>query len=210
MAEELGKIEKPPIDNFAGSRKLILVPLVFSGRDAPADFMEIFNRCWDQVGEQIEGLENKLGKANSLYHEMIFSEDEEGLKALEQLSPASFAIIKRKREAGASLQAVEDAELAMENMDWERCLMVAMGQKVRSKVIEFHMESSAKRYQHMGQKIDETLKEGEIGLVFVREGHPIQFPQTIEVFNVYPPALDEINRWLRDFPKRVVVQESES
>ena len=209
MAEELGKIEKPPVENFSGLRKLIVVPVVFSGKDAPADFMEIFTRCWDQIGEQIENLETKLGKIARVYHEMVFNDDEEGLKMLEQLNPESFKTVKVKSEGGAKLHTTEDAELAMENMDWERCLMVAMGQKVRSQVIKFHMESNSKRYQYIGQKIDETLKEGEIGLLFVREGHAIQFPQSIEVFNVYPPALDEINRWLRDFPKRASAQTNE-
>ena len=210
MAEELGKIEKPPLENFSGLRKLIVVPVVFSGKDAPADFMEIFNRCWNQIGEQIKNLETKLGKVARIYHEMIFSDDEEGLKILEQLNPESFKTVKAKCESGGKLQAAEDVELAMENMDWERCLMVAMGQKVRSLVVQFHRESSSKRYQYISQKIDETLKDGEVGLAFVREGHSIQFPQNIEVFNVYPPALDEINRWLRDFSKRASTQNPES
>jgi len=209
MAEELGKIKKPPLENFSGLRKLIVAPVVFSGKDAPADFMEIFNRCWNQVGEQIENLETKLGNVARIYHEMIFSDDEEGLKILEQLNPESFKTVKAKCKGGAALQGAEDAELAMENMDWERCLMVAMGHKVRSLIVQFHRESSSKRYQHISRKIDETLKDGEIGLVFVREGHSIQFPQNIEVFNVYPPALDEINRWLRDFPKRASAQKPE-
>ncbi|GAH60367.1 unnamed protein product, partial [marine sediment metagenome] len=30
------------------------------------------------------------------------------------------------------------------------------------------------------------------------EGYKLQFPGDIEVFSVFPPALDEIHRWLRD------------
>jgi hypothetical protein len=44
----------------------------------------------------------------------------------------------------------------------------------------------------------ETLKAGESGLLFMREGHSVQFPQDIEVFTVAPPALDEIRRWQRN------------
>ncbi|MCK4581439.1 MAG: hypothetical protein KAU10_08800, partial [Dehalococcoidia bacterium] len=29
-------------------------------------------------------------------------------------------------------------------------------------------------------------------------GHRLQFPGDIEVFSVFPPALDEIHRWVRD------------
>ena len=210
MAEELGKIEKPPVEKFTNLRKLIMVPLVFSGKDAPADFTEIFNRCWKQIDEQIVKLETNLGNVSRVYHEMIFNDGEEGLKILEQLSPESFKVVSVKYKNGAKLQGVEDAELAMENMDWERCLMVAMGQKVRSQIAQFHIESGAKRYRHISQRIDETLKDREIGLIFVREGHSLQFPQSIEVLNVYPIALDELNRWLRDFSSRANARSQEA
>lgn len=202
MSEELGKMEKPPVDNFTGARKLIVVPLVFSGNDAPQDFMVLFNRCWNQIREQIENLESKLGKISRIYHEMIFSDGEEGMQVVEQLNPRSSHISKDLVEKGAQLHATEDVDLATENMDWERCMMVAMGVKVRSKVAEFHMESSSKRYAYVATKIDASLADDEVGLFFVREGHRTQFPPSIEVFNVYPPAIDEINRWLRDYAQR--------
>jgi hypothetical protein len=34
--------------------------------------------------------------------------------------------------------------------------------------------------------------------LIMRENHQIQFPPDIQIFYVAPPALDEINRWLRD------------
>jgi hypothetical protein len=37
-----------------------------------------------------------------------------------------------------------------------------------------------------------------MAILFIMEGHMIQFPQDIEVFSVAPPALDEIHRWMRD------------
>ena len=37
-----------------------------------------------------------------------------------------------------------------------------------------------------------------MALLFIREGHRVQFPPDIEVFSVAPPVLDEIHRWLRD------------
>ena len=47
-------------------------------------------------------------------------------------------------------------------------------------------------------KIDETLKDGDVAVLFIREGHSVQFPRDIDVFSVAPPALDEIHRWIRD------------
>ncbi len=202
MSEELGKIEKPAVESFEASRKLIVIPLIFSGKDAPEDFKEIFERCWKQIGEHISNLETKLGKVSRIYHEMIFSDGEDSLKILEQLNPHSYEFIRTTCESGATLHATEDAELAMENMDWERCMMVAMGQKVRNKLVALHQESASTRYHYISQRIVGTLNDGEIGLLFVRERHPTQFPKEIEVFNVAPPALDELNRWLREYSQK--------
>ena len=71
-------------------------------------------------------------------------------------------------------------------------------QKVLAKVYESYTEAGKKRNEFMTRHIDETLKAEEIGIMFMREGHQVQFPSEIEVFYVAPPALDEINRWLRD------------
>ena len=46
--------------------------------------------------------------------------------------------------------------------------------------------------------LPQQLKPDEIAVLFIREGHMVQFPKDIEVFSVAPPALDEIQRWLRD------------
>jgi len=69
---------------------------------------------------------------------------------------------------------------------------------VASKIAEFYLEAAKKRYEFMAKRINETLKDDEAGLLFIREGHQLQFPGDIEVFSVFPPALDEIHRWLRD------------
>ncbi|MDY6911076.1 MAG: hypothetical protein SVM79_01775 [Chloroflexota bacterium] len=202
MAEEIGRIEKPSVDDYVGGRKLILVPLIFSGQDAPKDFQERYERYWQEAKHQIHNLEEKLGAVTSVFHEMIFDDGENGMKFIEQLNPESHQIIKSLSERGAKFQSVEEAELTQECMDWERCFMVAVGSKVKSRVSEFYVESRSKRYQHVSAKIDELLEEGGLGLLFVREDHQAQFPMDVKVFNVYPPALDEINRWLRDYAKQ--------
>jgi hypothetical protein len=70
--------------------------------------------------------------------------------------------------------------------------------KVASKISEFYTETAKKRYEFMVSRITETLKDNEAGLLFITEGHRLQFPRDIEVFSISPPGLDEIHRWLRD------------
>ena len=97
------------------------------------------------------------------------------------------------------MELTEDKDTAEESMDWQRFLMMGfLSKKVAGKVTEFYFEASRKRYEYIAGKIEETLQDNEIGLLFIQEGHAVQFPHDIEVFSIAPPALDEIRRWQRD------------
>ena len=199
MAEQLGKIEKPEAKDFTSKRKLYLIPLIFSGKEAPPEYVEKFNLYWQQVGEHIAKLEAKIGRVSHIYHESIAQAGEDGLKAMEKLSPSSCHVAREKCQSGAVFEATEDKELADESLDWERFLLMGfISQKVAEMVSRFYVEALKKRYEHVARRIDETLKADEAGVLFIREGHMVQFPQDIEVFSVAPPALDEIHRWQRE------------
>ena len=199
MAEELGKIEKPALEGIKKGRKLFFVPLIYAGKESPADYLEKLERYWVQVEEQISDLESKLGRVNRIYHELISSNGEDGIKALKDLNEKSYQIVEKRVEKGSQLEATEDADLLTEFMDWSRCLSVGLqNQKVVTKVYESYTQVSKRRNEFITKHIDETLKPDEIGILFIKEGHQIQFPSGVEVFYVAPPAFDEINRWLRD------------
>jgi hypothetical protein len=119
--------------------------------------------------------------------------------AIERLSPSSYQIAKNQCDSGAAFETIEERELFEEAMDWQRCLMLGfISDKVASKVTEFYIKAAKNRNEFMAKKIRETLKDDEAGLLFIREEHSVQFPSDIEVFNIFPPALDEIHRWYRD------------
>jgi hypothetical protein len=199
MAEELGKIEKPPVESFKKGRKLFFVPLVFGTQDPPEDYLEKFNRYWDQVAKQVEELVAKLGVVNRIYHELVAESGDAGSKAISELNEKSHHIVSACLEKKALLEALEDSDVLMEFMDWNRCLLVGLeNPKVITTVYEAYVAAGKKRNEGITRRIDETLKAEEIGLLFMRENHQVQFPPDIQVFYVAPPALDEIKRWLRE------------
>ncbi|MFH1032773.1 MAG: hypothetical protein V1767_09455 [Chloroflexota bacterium] len=199
MPEELGKIERLPVDTFKKGRRLYFVPLIYSSPRASSEFIVIYSRYWNQVESQVSELELKLGKVSRVYHELIPFGGEDGAKAIEELSERSYKIIKDRIAKGASLEATEEAEILSEFMDWSKCLMVGLqNQKVFTKLYEFYTVASNKRNEYIAKHLADSLGAEEIGLLFMREGHQIQFPADIEIFYVAPPALDEIKRWLRD------------
>lgn len=209
MAEELGKIEKLDIEQF-GLRKLYVVPLLFSGSDAPADYKEKLEKYWREVNEQIANQEVKVGKIKRIYHESMSAGGAEGLKIIAEINPLSHLIAKDKFESGAVFETTELAELADECIDWERCLLMGLySRKALEMVAEAYEKCSVKRFEYIGRRIDETLQKGEAAMLFIREGHMVHFAKDIEVFSVAPPALDDIHRWLRDRSKQTEEKDEE-
>jgi hypothetical protein len=199
MPEQLGRIERLEVERFKQGKKLYLVPIVYSGEGAPDDYQEKCSRYWQQVTDHLTSLASKIGKVSRVYHESVFQSGENGMKALERLNSGSYNIAKTQCDNGAVFEAIEDKGLLEEVTDWQRCLMLGfMSNKVASKVSEYYVEAARKRNEFMTKRISETLKDDEAGLLFIREGHSVQFSADIEVFSVFPPALDEMKRWLRD------------
>lgn len=199
MSEELGRVEKPEVSSFKHNRKILQVPLVYSGKDAPPDYVELFEKYWQQVNEMIARLESKLGSTTVILHESITDAGEEGFKVIRELNPKSHAICEARSKTGGKLLSFEDPALLADVMDWERCMMIGfLSENVARKVYESFSEASKLRYQHISKTIDSTLQDGDVALLFIREGHSVQFPTDVDVFMVAPPALDEIHRWLRD------------
>jgi hypothetical protein len=199
MVEQLGRIEKPEAKQFKQGKKLYLVPLIYSGQETLGEYKEKCDRYWQQVAEQLTNLTSKIGQADKIYHESIFQAGEDGMKTIERLNPSSYHLARTQCDSGAKLEAVEERELFEEAMDWQRCLMLGfISDKVANKVTEFYAETSRRRNEFMAAKISATLQDDEAGLLFIREGHSVQFPSDIEVFSIFPPALDEIHRWYRD------------
>lgn len=201
----LGKIEKLPVEHYKKpGRKLYLVPLLPVAeprqKGLPKDYPTKLEAYWNEVDLRLDDLGSKVGKIQKIYHELIDEEGEKGLKRVKKLNGNSYHIVKRYVDKGAELQATEDINLVRESMDWTRCLAANLqSEKALSKISQFYIEAMQKRDEFIAKRINETLKENESGIIFIRENHSVKFPSDIEIFRVHPPVLDDIRRHLWDF-----------
>ena len=203
MTQELGRIERPSAEDFRGKRKLLLVPQLYHPPTLEEDGAAILNRYWEQTRSQILSLEAGLGPVKHIYHESVVEGDEDGIRSLEAAETPSLALVREWRQAGAILEATEDAEGLWETLDLQRCLMVPFSsEKVAIHLREWFNDSVRRRYEHIAGRIDETLGQDEVGLLIINERHQVQFPADVDVFFVAPPALDEFRRWLDDWVAR--------
>ena len=193
----LSQFPRPEAGQYAGRRKLFLVPLFAFPPGIHEDGAQLLERYWSEVRDHVSNLERSLGAVSHVFHETVFSEGDEGLKMVEALNPGASGFVQAMCRSTASLEATEDRDLVEENSDWQRCISIGlMSQKVISAALDGYRDTTQKRFEHMGARIEETLGEGEVGVLFVREDHGLQFPSDIQVFYVAPPGLDALKRWM--------------
>ena len=199
MAEELGKIEKPEVENFRLGRKLLYVPLLYGGEGFPEEYLKKTAAFWEQALKQITDITARLGSIRHIFHELVAETGEAGKEAVKQVNPDGKAVIEAVLGQGADIAALEDAANLTEYMDWGRCLYIGLQNPgVQQKVIESYRAAGEQRKKHMAEVIDTTLRQDEMGLLIMQENHGVTIPSDIQVFYVAPPALDDIKRWLRD------------
>ncbi|UCE29003.1 MAG: hypothetical protein JSV85_07035 [Candidatus Bathyarchaeota archaeon] len=200
MSKKLGKIAKPLAEEYADGRKLYCVPLLFTGKNAPKDYLKLYDKYWVQVEENVAKLELS-GKADKIYHESVFLAGKEGLESIEQQNKKSHQLVESKISRGALLIALEDKQLLAEYLDWGLCLSVVRSPEVVGKIQDFYREAEERRDKQIVKRIDDTLKNGEVGVLLMNDESRIRIqpklPAKIHVFLVHPPALNDISQWIR-------------
>jgi hypothetical protein len=196
---ELGRIDRPDAEIFAGKRKLYCIANIYPLEDARDDYRKLVNKYWDEVVQQIEKIEI-AGKIKKIFCEIIYLQGDEALNILAKIHERIPQIIKKKLDEGGTLFPLESEEIFGPYTDWGNCLRVVYTKEVFTKVLEFYTEFSNKRLQHILSTIDSNLSESEAGLLIMKDEDRarLQFPKDIEVFLVIPPSYDEIIRWFRE------------
>ena len=207
----LGKISKPDASQFMGKRSLFLVPNFVFPPDVSPEADNLLESYWSEVRDHIQNLERSLGPVRHVFHEMLYETGEDGMKLLDLLNPKAKSFIQALCESSATLAVTEDRALVEESMDWQRCLSVGLAsEKVMKIAFDGMNDAVQKRFENIASVIDQTLEEGEAGVLFIRDDHKVQFPREIQVFFVGPPSLDAIKRWISEQMKAFAGQDNPS
>ena len=205
MAQKLGEIKKPPLTKFHHVRKLFCLPLIpqLQGESIQEDLQKKVRLFWQQATKQISDLE-RTGKTSYLFIESITSDGEAVMDLVKQINEEVYHIVEEKCAQGAKLVVIEDKESFDEHLDWSMCLsVVRRSQKVVNQIIKFHGKAAQKRYEHIAQRIDDTLEDDQAGLLIMTDDNRLRLqphlPSDIQVFLIHPPALNDVQRWFRDY-----------
>ena len=196
----LGNVGKGSYAEFAGKRKLLLVPFVGPVRDEE-ELDGLVATYWDEAFAQVRNLEASLGQVRHVFHEGSVGDGEEAAKVLERGNPVGFPHVREVLQRGAVLEATEDVEVLRETMDLHRCMLVVQASRsVQERLVEWFEDARRRRYAAIGQRISEALEENGVGVLVISPDHHVQFENDIRVVYVAPPSLDRVNKWLRDHP----------
>ena len=207
MTEELGKIKKPDVGDIIGQRKLYVVPLVYSLPGAPDGYASRLGAYWSAVDQHLNSLEAKAGIVKKLFHEGISFGGDPGVDQLKQTNLPAYPFINTRLESGAVLEALDDDDLFMQVLDWGRIAQTGFSsQRVADTVQEAYTTAAEARLKHIATTLDEKLGPGEAGVVVISSLRDVETPDDVEIFNIMPPELDQLNRWIEE---QVRVQQAE-
>lgn len=214
---ELGKIEKPEARNFKGKRKLYVIP-VLPFEDIASQFrLETvkIERFWGEVREKIEHFIATYGNINFLYVEGVDENEEAGLEFFEKFGKESnhFQLFKRLVDKGAKIKGIDKKEY----IERSKLLFEEYSRSFSPEVKEFHEEFFGEDIDFEGwrkylvekiQKIQDEMNRAASaaikdmpdemsGVLIITDGRPVEFPEGVDVFQIRPPAFDEIEKNLR-------------
>jgi hypothetical protein len=215
---KLGKIEKPDVATFSAKRKLYLVPtLPFEDMASQYDIdMVKVERFWGEVREKINYFISTYGKISTIYMEGINEDEKAGLEYFEKTGKDNnhYKLIKNLLESGAVVKGIEKSG----QMERAKLLFEEYSKSLIPEVLEIHKgfygkdinfdrwrEYLVKKIQEtqdeMGKSATRILEESPAdssGVLLITDGRPIEFPDGIDIFQIRPPAFDEIERYIRE------------
>ncbi len=216
---ELGKIEKPEVKSFKEKRKLYVVPtlpfeelaLQFNLDNAKIE------RFWGEVREKIEYFSSTYGNISVVYIEGINEDESAGIDFFEKFGKESnhYRLIKSLVDRGAELKGIEKEEYLKRS----KLLFEEYSKSFLPEIKEFHegffgkdidfdgwrkylvkriQETQEEMSEFASSIIGEALGEMGSGVLIITDERQIAFPEDVDIFQIRPPAFDEIARNIRE------------
>ena len=196
----LGNVGKASYAEFAGKRKVLIIPYVTPTRD-DEELDTMIRTYWSDAIAKVQSLQVGLGEVRHLFHEGSVGEGAEAVEILQHGNPHGFHQLKTLIEQGAVLEPTEDVECLKETLDLHRCMsVVEVSHLVAQRLAAWFEESRVKRYTAIATNVDQRVEENGVAVLVISPDHEVKFPSNVETVYVVPPILDRINKWLRDHP----------
>ena len=197
MSEELGKISKPQADNIQLKKKLYLVQNIQNYFPGNKDFESLLKEYWDSISDQLDNLEKTAGNINFIYIEGMYQEYDVASKLLNDNNKWCLSTIESRVKSGSNYKKIEDENNYKQLIDWTRIAQLGFVSENAKEVTEENYKKIITERSTIIHDELNRIKEGEAALFIISSGSH-KFPEDMEIFNVIPPSLDKMNRWITE------------
>jgi hypothetical protein len=168
------------------SRTLVIVPRMYTKDEfkeetsyVPDDYDTKCQEFWGYVAEKLGVLK---GRIRRIFRESLSINTREALLALSGDEEQSRTVLVGLLEDGAAPESTEDPILMAETESW-----IEMMRKTPNEMLsELYGQSLAEQNRYVADRIGESLREGEVGLLLIDSRRRIEPPQDIRVIKVCP------------------------
>ena len=197
MSEELGKISKPQAENVQLKKKLYLVQNIQNYFPGNKDFEILLSEYWDSISDQLDNLEKTAGNINFIYIEGMYQEYDVASKLLNDNNKWCLSTIESRVKSGSSYKKIEDENNYKQLIDWTRIAQLGFVSENAKEITEENYKKIITERSTIIHDELNRIKEGEAALFIISSGSH-KFPEDMEIFNVIPPSLDKMNRWITE------------
>jgi len=204
-------------------RKLIYVPIIHSSADLGSLAKDVNKKgianlgreVWEKHRETIEGFWNAISNhfnsikvsERKIYQDGMVADGEIGDKIIEEgikSGSKNYQLLSRLLKRGAILVRTEDLNLVKQERD--RLLKITKAKTTAGKLFGFAIYKLtknrllSKRDNFITKRIDETLNQGETGVIFIGAYHDIKkrLPKDIQIIEI--KDVDKVREYQRLLP----------
>jgi len=164
-------------------RRLIVVPRMYTeeemilatGGEISEEVKAEIERFWLNLEEKL----SKFGRIHKIYRDMVTADGDGGAEQLSAMDPHNFRVVKSLMEKGAKLVGTEDPLLIREAEAWVG--VMAWGSP---SALELFRDNLRDRNRYIADRIEETLKPGEVGVLFIDPSRDVVLPKGLEVIRI--------------------------
>jgi hypothetical protein len=172
------------------SRTLVIVPRMYTKKEfkeeatyVPDDYEAKSEEFWSYVAEKLSVFR---GRIRRVFRESLSMNTKEALLALSENDERSYSVLVSLLEDGAELEPAEDPILMAETESW----IGMMRRSPNEAISELYGQTLAERNRYVANRIDQSLREGEVGVLLIDSRRRLELPQDIRVIRVcqFDPA----------------------
>jgi hypothetical protein len=156
----------------------------------PQDFEAKTCEFWGYVEDKLKPF---VGKIQKVYRDEICEGGEKALRHLSVVDRENFLIVKKLVDGGAVFEATEDSMLVAESSSWIEAIR---HNPLDAVSLEMFTETVRERDEFVSRRIEETLHDGETGVLFIKPNRSVDPKGSAKVIRVcrFDPA-DYLRSW---------------